>query len=366
MISSIALLEPYRSALMTMGYDDGLVKVSEGIDWQSSPTYLIGKDEKLHQRVMMLSLLFDQVVIINHETEKDVDNLESQGLQVLSAKRLQDNEIVKFAETTTNKERLKNLETMRTYEDWWVIEKDLIKTWEPLIISQMMSKGKLPHPSIFNFVKSFRLGKEKDTQSALKQVPKKFANFMRENFNKNQRLPYDFIIVSTLNEILDVDQIISRNNTKIAVDGHFPIINTEKEIANENVDQIHNILIEAMIEDDLRFPLPENLLQLKSLKESDKIISFREVFQPWLTVLGSGDIGEERRLRKEVKKSIKQFKNYPKLSTAATLSAIVAIPIGLAGPIGTIIGTGLGGTSLGLSLLAKKWETRNGWVGLCT
>lgn len=363
-MSSIILLEPYRSALAAEGLSSGLVTVTEGVELDDSPSFKIGSNKGLQQRVRELCLFYDDVWIVHNEEEGRARDLEEKGLQVMSALPLEEHGIVKFSDVKLDPRRLEKIKNgMRSMADWWELDKELIETWRPLIASQIVARRKLPDISLFDVLFHHRMGNDESLKYAIDMVPEKYKSLIPGVLYGFRPLGFDFIAFSTLNEIMSTDAIVGSHKANVAIDSNFG--RESHAISSGDAMQVVKVLLEVLLEDELRFPIPDSLIEMVKIKSKSEMVSFRSLFNPWLTKLAVGDEVEERRLRKEVKKSILQFRNYPRLSLASNISALLALPVGFMGPIGALASTGLGVTSFGLSKLATRWETKNRWINLC-
>lgn len=362
-MSSLLLLEPYRSAMMAEGINLGLVSVTGGFEVSENSSYVIGSNKDLQQRVREICLFYDEVMFIHHEEKGEAEELERKGHHIMSALRMEESGIVRFPVVPTDMDRIRKLESsMHSLEDWWNIERELIETWMPLIASQLMARGKLPHESLLNILYADRIGDQELRNISEDLVPEEYKGFIPTILNGYKPYGFDFSVFSSLNEILDSEKILSNHSCHIAIDGFFG--GTATLVTGNQVSGVVRILLESLLEEDFRFPIPENLVKMTKFRHKESLASFREVFTPWLQQLSIGG-KDEAKLRKEVKKALKQFKNYRRLALASDVTAVISIPIGFAGLEGGLIGATLGLSSMGLSKLSAKWESDSKWVALC-
>lgn len=361
-MSSLLLLEPYRTALMMDGYDHGYVRlVGEG-DISENPAYHIGKDPALRQAVREMALFHDELLMIYHEGEGNAEVKASEGHAVLSALNLEREGIVRFPEVEPDVERHELLQNeMKTLSDWWVVERDLIDTWKPLIASQIVARGKMSRQELLDVLMAERTRNPQLGAILESLAPPEKAEAINM-IELSDPLPYDFIVFSTLNELLDVDKVVRNDDCRVAIDGGFGTTGTAP--APQAEQAIYRVMIEELLQEEFRFPVCDDLRELRNLRARAEIQSFRDLFQPWLERLATGDKEEEPRLRQEVKKAMRQFRNAPRLQIAQRLSAIVALPVGLV-PGAVIAGAVLSLASVGLGALAKRWREKTRWIGLC-
>jgi hypothetical protein len=174
-----------------------------------------------------------------------------------------------------------------------------------------------------------------------------------------------------MNELRTTEKVVKREECRVA---HTPF---EKSFHNQKVDDvtgtktIFKIVIEELLAERFLFPVPNTLSEVQKLRRHPDIVAFRETFQPWLSILVKGDLKEERRLRKEVKKTIKKFQRAPGVKRMTDILGIIAIPLGLAPVKGAVdavnkaLGALLGVGGLGFPKLAERWQEHGKWVGLC-
>jgi hypothetical protein len=195
-MTKLLLLEPYHSALLAEAVDEGLAQVTPGFDVSESPAIKVGRQLDLQQKVRSLSLLFDSLSIVHYEDSGDARELENRGYPSLSLLRLRDTGIVEFTSPPADKQRLAALSGVRTFEDWWQKDKDLLSAWEPVIISQMMARGKLPDVSLYHVLRAMRLGE--DVEAAIRSVPIAYQGVAADIANDRPNLPYDIVALTAV------------------------------------------------------------------------------------------------------------------------------------------------------------------------
>jgi hypothetical protein len=365
-ILKLILLEPYRTALFSMGVDEGLVPIPKKLDrneLMQSNTFKIGADNILRKKLCQLLIMHDDVSIIHYETQELQSYLEDEGIPRLSAMRLYDRGLVTFLQPPQGgEERITALKSAeQTLEGIWSVEKPLLELWEPAIIGQLQAKGKLPHPSLYYLLKAKRLGKRLKVEQAFASVPndaRAFGTLIIED-----KIPmWDLVIFSTMNELIGVEEIITGKDYSVASEAmHCPSTFSVKE--QPPALDIYEIVVEELLTISLRFPSCHNLAKVESLRKDPDVIAFRNVFSPWLTSFSRGDVQDEKRLRNDVRRAVRAFEYYPYAYTLGWLLAVVALPLNFFAPITATVSTILG---MGLPALAERWKLKSQWTGICS
>jgi hypothetical protein len=354
----LLLLEPYRSALMVEALDEGLAMAPRGLDLAASPSVQIGRSPDLQRRVRMLALLFDEVSIVHHEKPGDAAQMEQRVYPQASLLPLRDEGIVSFSAPSSDAERVQRLQNVRTFEDWWGVEQALLDAYEPVIASQLMARGKLPHPALLSVLRAHRLGL--DVGGAMSAVPQEFRDFARVFAELDP--PYDNLVISTLNELLAAEAV---DHPGMHVAMAEPELVWPIEGSNAAVEAVFRIVLEELLAVGMVFPVPENLRDIRQLRSDPALVDFRVRFRPWLGALRSPNAELEATLRQEIRNTVGRFKFATTLDGLADLCALVALPLGLVDPAPKTVIAGLSAARLGLPKLAKYWRAKTKWLGLC-
>lgn len=363
-MNSLLLLEPFRSALTIDALEEDLVVLPKGTSKEELPFYHAAKDKLLRARTRQLFLLFKDISIIHYETTEAADKIKERGYGALSLIRLQDRGIVNFESPPADLERVKLWEGFSCIEDWWRAERKIIDELEPLILAQMRARGKLPDDRLYFLLKELRLNGQAAATLILRTLPSSFQNLGRTILEDSLRVPFDIVIISTVNEIMSAEQVAMKG-TRIAI-GEDPAVRHFSPIDLMGKEQIFEIVLDSLADDGLLFPIPASIDEIPRIKQSPHFSEFSEALDSWLIALNRGDEIEEPQVRKEVRKAVRQFRHLPKLDTGANIAAWVAIPIGFIPFVGSIAGGGLSLISRGMEKLAKRWRRHNNWVGICT
>ncbi|MGC3875371.1 hypothetical protein ACPF7Z_19195 [Halomonas sp. GXIMD04776] len=363
-MSSLLLLEPYRSALFVDGLSAGMVSVVGDAQAEQEPSYRIGNSVDLQQAVRELALFHDSVQIIQHEEPGQAEELAKRGHSVFSALGLRDSGIVEFAHVPPNEARNSKLASeVRSVQDFWRLERENFEIWRPLVASQIVARGKLAHVGLFDVLMYDRLGEPRLKEAAIAMLPQQVKELVPSLLAPYQGVGIDFVAISTLNELVDADSVVAETGINVAIDGSFG--GTREGVNVDATSEIVSVVIEILLNEELRFPVPENLRELQRLRDRTEMRSFRSLFQPWIEALSVGNADAERRLRAEVRRSLRKFKNCPRLKTAGCLASYIAIPVGAVPFFGTIPSALLSLTGNGLGKLAEHWKRDSKWIGLC-
>jgi hypothetical protein len=131
-------------------------------------------------------------------------------------------------------------------------------------------------------------------------------------------------------------------------------------------DRLFAVMLDELSEEHLALPLPASLTELSKMRSEAPIKDFRQMFEPWLQALASGDSGAEKKLRISIRHATRHFKSYTLLHRIGNIATWVSLPVGFADPTGGFIGAGLGLISVGMSRLASRWKASSQWVALCS
>ncbi|PKH59886.1 MULTISPECIES: hypothetical protein [unclassified Halomonas] len=364
-MSDLILLEPYRSAFLVDGYNCGLVKVVGDGEISQEPMHEVGKSESLQRRVREMALFYPSVQVIHHEHPGQAEDIVKKArTPVLSALGLMQWGIMTTPNIPVDEDRVSRLaKGMKSVEDFWAIEESNLKTWGPLIASQIVARNKLNHPGFFDVLMHHRLRDSASMDDAASRLPAALRRQVPSFLQFANDHQFDLVIFSTLNELLEVDAATQASRCHVALNDSFGEKCTT--LTPEVASQMRAVLIERLLEKELRFPIPNSLPELRDIQRREEMVSFRVLFQSWLSELRKLGGEEELRLRKEVRRAMRQFKMAPRLDTAGMLCMVVAAPMGLAGPMGAIGGAVLGLTGMGLDRLSSRWQSESAWVNLC-
>ena len=367
MAGSILLLDPYRSALMTLGIEDGFLALPRDVDFAKTPMFRLGSDECLQTTVLQFLLLFDDMAIVQHEERGSRERAEEQGLKILEAKPLEDAGLVRFTSRPVPDEKLQLLGGARDLLDMWRLRKDELDTWEPVFVPQLIAKGALAHPALYRVWREVRIGTPSSRFEALSQVPAAWSDVAHGLLSGDATL--DLLVFTALNELSEAEAEVEATGCRVAQGPFRP--STEHDPSQRpsdvarDVSAIFRVSIDALLDDELSFPLPSNLEDAKRLRSDPNIVAFRELFQPWIQRIAAGDCAEVE-LRKEVRSAVRAFRNAPRVKKLNDIVTYVSLPLGLVPePAIQAVGFGLGLASLGLPKLADRWQRQGKWVAMC-
>jgi len=203
----------------------------------------------------------------------------------------------------------------------------------------------------FYFPEYFSFNEEYDFNETLKIIEsnkKNFINEIEEKFSAgdfSSKKEYNSAVKSNVSffkqtleqlkfliEHIEFQELIafsSNNNT--AIKGDLGIlkdnpINTTIQNAPDNLFQVYKIIL-----DEVQYmPVISSIDDVLRLREDIRIKDFRENMFEWSNVLYSGDIKQEQKLRRELKKSnkeIKTIKSYQKIGGIITYASLPLIAI---------------------------------------
>ena len=128
-MSQIVLMEPYRSALSVQAHQEGFASVLGNGSFEQSRSFAIGRAPKLRTQLLELALFYDELVIVDHETEESAQSLQESGYAVLSHKPLIDRRLIKRTNLDATDDKLERYESLKHPSDWRTVEADSILRW---------------------------------------------------------------------------------------------------------------------------------------------------------------------------------------------------------------------------------------------
>jgi len=369
MSASILLLDPYRSALTYRGINEKVLSPPKSVNVSNTPTKWVGNDADLQATVLQFVTLFDQVFLVHHENRGDAERYQDR-VPALSLMPFEDMGIVAFTKDPGNDERADAWKSAQSVEEIWALEKDNLTTWETFLIPTMLMKGTVPDASIYHFLRAVRLGDDSLKQETEKKIPPQFSDWIPYIIypEGNSYLNLDFVIFSTLNEIMETEDVVKKRQCRVAhMAFNESFLKRDGDTA-KGTSKVFEVLIEQLLQERFLFPVPETLKEVQSLRVNPDVVAFRNTFQPWVETLSKGNVDDERRLRKEVKSAIKVFEKAPKVRRINKFLTYIAMPVGFI-PFTPLVGGAVGAlaglTGIGLDKLAARWQQKGNWVGMC-
>ena len=254
-MSEIILLEPLRSALSAAALHEGYAEAI-GVDEPNlAPSIAVGRNPDIQRQVLEVALFYDQITLVNHETDEDKAWSLDKGIPYLSHRILFERGLAKQTELQTPPKKLERFEKFDQVEDWWTSENESISVWREMIISQMMARGKLRTPEVFDLVRAARLGHHNADPDLLKRE--------LEPYGAN-RYNFDIIAVSTLNEIEEAERYLSQEECDISVNEAFELA-LDDVVDPKAAGRVKKVVLEELLECELRLPTPTNLAGLETL-----------------------------------------------------------------------------------------------------
>ena len=364
--SSILLMDPYRTALITMALEERLLTrppmSAEQLATQKA-TFKMGEDKEIRATVLQQLLLFDDPLIIQNEERDTAEKHAAEGIIDLSLRNLHEENIVQFA---TGKIDI---------PDWggefakcWSDIEDQLRVLRSWMVDQLMSRFYIGHPSVYDCwfeaqrraCVSARGEPVDDTplHAALAAVPLEWRDQTREILeNPNRVGAVLFLVLNRLGEAWQIGKIAEERQVYAAIP-HLDVPHASG--GTENTGVLFEIVIRELLADNIEFRLPTKLREARDLRRDPAVVSFRGCFLPWLESLKAGDAAAEGRLAKEVYLAAKTYKfsSIAKdISKWSTIASIALEAFGLQGVPAA--------ASFGFDILTGRAKSKAEWVGLC-
>jgi hypothetical protein len=328
------------------------------------PAFIRGKSPELQETVRQLLLLFDQATIIQHEKPGDAEKAAVRSkTPILSLLPLKDDGLVEFVTAPGEPEMWQNLKE-KSYRELWTKNDDRIRKWWPLLAEQLVIKRYIPHASFLEVLRQRRLdirrAENGELALAVAAVPDNLRSNATEIISADPGY-YDFVVFSTLGELIQTDQLIFRWNNDANANG-TPYIATTAISANSvwkpeaHPGGLIQVAIHELMKDNIEFVLPGSLREVRRLRENHDIVGFRSFFLPWFDALREGRFDDEKKLRHEVSISAKLFKAHHMVRTIGHWAAILALIA--ESPLLEV-------AHLGLDWFSSRARRRSKWIGLC-
>jgi len=364
--SSILLMDPYRTALISMALEERLVTLppmsAEDLVAHRA-TFRMGEDKEIRATVLQQVLLFDDPLIIQNEERGTAETNAAEGVIDLSLRNLHEDRIVTFAKG--------KVEIPEWGGDWtkcWVDMEDQLTVLRPWIIDQLMSRFYIGHPSVFDcwFEAQRRAcANARDEPvddvpltAAAAKVPLEWRDQAREILENPERTgALLFLVLNRLGEARQAGKIAEERQIYASIP-HLELPQSKEGAGNSGV--LFEIVIRELLADNIEFRLPTTLRKARDLRRDSSVVSFRECFLPWLESLKSGDVDAERRLAKEVYLAAKSYKFSTiakDISNWSTIASIFLEAVGLHGVPAL--------ASFGFDILTGRVKSKAEWIGLC-
>ncbi len=224
--SSILLMDPYRTALITMALEERLLTLppmsAEQLATQKA-TFKMGEDKEIRATVLQQLLLFDDPLIIQNEERDTAEKHAAEGIIDLSLRNLHEENIVQFA---TGKIDI---------PDWggefakcWSDIEDQLRVLRSWMVDQLMSRFYIGHPSVYDCwfeaqrraCVSARGEPVDDTplHAALAAVPLEWRDQTREILeNPNRVGAVLFLVLNRLGEAWQIGKIAEERQVYAAI-----------------------------------------------------------------------------------------------------------------------------------------------------
>lgn len=366
------LLEPYYGALVSMGYDEGLVQMDDSTA-KSSRSLERGRAPATREELLQLLVLFEHASIGWTDT-RNAAELEplrdylpyknGAGLQTAGIVELiKDEEL----EADANSVRA----AARTRADLWKPYAQEVEALAPMIANQLTARGKAITEQLIHFFIAVRIG-DIDRAWLLARMLSA-ADRVAAREIEQERLEgitrYDVPISTELYQCLLARKRTVEHDSTVAGPelGATTVISKVPQVNGIAAKRLISIVAEELLQHKLILPLPQNLEDAVRWRSRPAVVEFRDVFFPWLTALLNPSSGEEVRLRREIRKMLKGAKWGPRVRRVSKFVQYAGVAFEVAGLITpNLPGIGLvaTGVSGGAERLAERFESRSRWL-LC-
>lgn len=365
------LLEPYRSALMVLALNEGLMRGVNAEVRDISAAYKAANSKELLQETMQLMVLGEEVSMLWTHVANEEDHNES-GYEYVETSGLESLDILRIIGTESLEFRDNGWPSGTDFPAIWRARREFIDAHYPIALEQLSSRGKPFSLGVFRLLRAFRLGETSVIPliySTLSDQDKENANLILSG-DPVSELVFDLPIMGTFRH-LSVGLADHKNNECKLVGLPFAELlssekNNARHIRGSKSAEVWALVVETLLERDLTFPLPESLKDVNNLRHAPEISSFRRFLAPWIVSIVSGDFSDYEVLKQEIQSCLKAFERYPNtrrvgnfIGYTSLAGSVVEAAFGVIGPslVGGLVG-------IGMTQLANDWEKRSGWLYL--
>jgi hypothetical protein len=341
MTNSAIILDPQRSALVSMGIEEGFLAPPREVDLNATPAFMVGRSPARRAAVLEMLLLHDALRLIHHEQPGDTEALREEGHFVISLLPLRATGLVEFDGRSPAETGLL-IPDDPTPSEFWKLNERSAKPWAPLLAEYVFAKG---------HVESLALAREYCEQ----------IGSQSDTFNSGYSPMLHVSMISTFGELLQAESIAATGATCTQ-----PITSQRLNLNDRSAaHRVMQIVIDEVLDNEFTLPVPATLGEALKLQGDPNVREFRAVFHPWITTLREGTLNDESRLRLEVRRALRVFRNLPRIQRLTQVLAYFSVPVGLVQRTEALVaGTAIGVASIGLSALAERWHTNTKWLGL--
>jgi hypothetical protein len=348
-----------------MGIEEGLVNLyPPNGDFSGVPSLVVGRDSELRASSLQLLVLFEEATLIHNDIEDPKELFSRTHVPSMSLKPLETDGLLRFISGKADEFVLAKLTEAKTVAQKYLVIRDSVALWKPLIISQMMARGKLPDPSLFDVIDA-PLAQPDKVQQAIGAVPQPQRDVAKRLVEDSHFLYLNLLVIfSTLQELQETDTTLSENADHfVAMAPLGPGSARTEAMAAKTADttnRLFRVVLDALFDQGIEFPQPTSLREVRNLRLNPDISAFRTTFLPWLDKLSSGNEKEERILRAEVTAAAKAFRRYPSAKRLSKWLSYLSLPLHLVPYLGSAVHV----AAFGTERLADRWRDRSRWVPL--
>jgi len=356
-VPSLHLLDPYRSTLLSLAYDDGLAR--ETVPGIAGHLFRAGRHPETRHDLLQLLALYDDVSTFWSDPWPEMI---AAGLPGVVAQGLRSCGICSLVDARDDSVKWTALDGTAKA---WRMEADSFDTYYTVVLDQLVARGIPIHYSLARLLRAWRLGEVGAIPLILSTVPIKLRPVAARLLADDPEIE-DLLDQPILDVLCEVRIAISRAER---MGGQIAATRLDAEIvpAVSAATQLLEIVVSELLDQDLVFPQPRNLSEALELRHNAHVKEFRDVYFQWLTTFMPADISRFQRLRRDVVTAAKSFRRLPHVQRFARLSGYASVAVGiveaLVGMAGPSIVLGL--TGLGLDRLATVMKRSTNWLYIC-
>ena len=355
-MSNLVLLEPFRTALLMESVQEGLVPMPGG---RKAPAFTPNPD--IQRLARQLLVLFESPLVISYDPKESIVERKGVTFFNLSWDRLGDLGLVEFVAPDYTRSYPSLEYKVNSFDEWWSNNNVLIDEWETLLIAQLNGRGKLPDPLMYEALKAVRLGRLSKHSLIGGQDAIKVDAFM-ELVKRGGARELEIAVLFTLNELAATHEIIKEGQTDVAHSQLWKPV-ASRSVDHSKVADVYEIVLETLLGEKLMLPALQTIKDAAALRQEPLMQDFRVVFHSWLQTFRRADADAEMNLRRDVRRTVLKFRNYPHLDRLSKFVAYASLPLNFV--VGPWASTGIGVSGLGLEGLARRWRRESNWLGLC-
>jgi len=366
----IHLIEPYKSALILQAINEGLIQ------WEGSNQLILQRLKKtisndVLAQVLQLCVLYDDISIFWAKPDSQaIDQTKKHGLPNANIKGLESLGIVDLLSVPNDVIESERSKGFTKISDVWKQNIEDIDLYENFVLSQISATGAFLDWSIYRLIRAYRLENYDALPLIQSVIPHKYKDlekYFLENPDSSELIAnVDFVLISKAIELrYSFDNAINRNS-KVA--GAPPIHPDAGDIDTSEYSGniLWKIVVETLLGEGIDFPIPSSFKDVLKLRKLTAVQDFRDYLFQFMSSITSVDEQGINTFRREIKTSLKAFKQFPRLHRMAKIVGYASLPIGALEALTGLIGPSLvlGVSALGIEALAQRWKKAGSWLYL--